>query len=486
MGASILYEVNTRVWLRELSERAGEVLRLDTIPDEPLAHWRKLGFTHIWLMGVWSIGPKVREQALEHWRNTWSEEIPSTETDVHGSPYAISDYSIDTRLGEPLSLLFLRDRFQAHGLKLILDFIPNHLGIDAREPYHYPQRFVQSTREEEGFFQEETKFGSRFFAHGRDPYFPPWEDTIQLDYRVPDTQANMSAVAQTASVYCDGLRCDMSMLLLPEIFRETWKEHPPVSRQQAPVGFWNHAINAIKQTNPGAELIAEAYWGKERELQEAGFDFTYNKSVTDMLVRQQYPELRDFLLQCAPEYLARSIHFLENHDEPRAAAVFPNPTHKAAALLILALPGMPLLHDGQLEGRKAFARIQMNKRLPEEPDLELQNFYVELLAAIKTSRIRNGKAEILAAEPVLDGDSSFRKTNAIQWCDSTGKSDLILINFGDKSSRVKLPYRSTPVTGIPKMHFCTVPTANPIVKFERDILLCELPPLSGGIWRFDP
>src|SRR5436190_2452083 len=232
MSAPLLYEINTRAWLRELSEKAGHPIGLSNIPDSELERWKQLGFTHIWLMGVWNIGPLAREEALKHWRNEWAKQIPSNEEDVHGSPYAIKDYSIDPRLGTPLEMLLLRDRLRQRGFKLILDFIPNHLGIDSEEPRNYPARFVQSAERMPGTFERKTKFGKRFFAYGRDPYFPPWADTVQIDYRVRETQAAMGAIAQTLVVYCDGLRCDMAMLLIPEIFEKTWKDFAPPASEQ--------------------------------------------------------------------------------------------------------------------------------------------------------------------------------------------------------------------------------------------------------------
>ena len=107
MLAPLLYEVNTRVWLRELSEREGRTITLAEVPDAEIERWKELGFTHIWLMGVWQVGPKAREVALRFWREHWSKGIPSSPEDVAGSPFAIEEYSIDPSIGEALSLLML-------------------------------------------------------------------------------------------------------------------------------------------------------------------------------------------------------------------------------------------------------------------------------------------------------------------------------------------------------------------------------------------
>src|SRR5688572_5868157 len=111
MRAPILYEVNTRCWLRELSEKAGHPITLAEVPDTELERWRALGFTHIWLMGVWQIGEGAQAVALRYWKEKWRAEIPSKETDVQGSPFAIREYAVDARLGEPIALLLLKERF---------------------------------------------------------------------------------------------------------------------------------------------------------------------------------------------------------------------------------------------------------------------------------------------------------------------------------------------------------------------------------------
>lgn len=483
MASPVLYEVNTRTWLRQLAEHAGRPIHLSEIPDEELHRWSKLGFTHIWMMGVWNIGPKSREVALKQWRDHWEPQMPSLEADVQGSPYAISDYSVDPRLGDPLSLLLLRDRFHAHGLKLILDFIPNHFGVDSMEPYYYPARFVQSPGEAPGFFPMETRFGQRWFAHGRDPYFPPWDDTIQLDYRSAETQHHMSAVAQTIAAYGDGLRCDMAMLLLPDIFRETWKDYPPTASTLARSGFWSEAIAQVKQSHPGAELIAEAYWGREAELQELGFDFTYNKRVTDMLTRGEITTLCEYLPQCAPGYLARSVHFLENHDEPRAASLFKIPFHKTAALLILSLPGMALLHDGQLQGRREFARIQMSKRPPEKADPELSDYYSKLLTTLSESQLREGKPEILQPEPIYSGETSFQNGIAVRWSERKGRLHFALFNLSESPVRFQVPC-ATGAGFHPEFIFGTGAIPSASIRTQENRLICEIPPCSGDIWRF--
>lgn len=478
MAAPLLYEVNTRVWLRELSSRSGEKITLASVPDTEIEKWKACGFTHIWLMGLWTIGPQARAIAVENWKREWASEFPSREEDVHGSPYAIKEYGIDADIGEPITILLFRDRLRAHGMKLVLDFIPNHLGIDTPELQSYPARFVQGKNALPGTFEVKTKFGKRIFAHGKDPYFPPWTDTVQMDYRVPDTQMTMTAVAQTLAVFGDGLRCDMAMLLIPEIFQSTWKDFPPATLNPVTKNFWKHALPRVKEHNPGVDLIAEAYWGREDELQQAGFDYTYNKRVTDFILRGQFAELSRFLLNCSPEYLRKSVHFLENHDEPRVASELSLQRHRAAAVLITGLPGMPLIHDGQLEGRKKFARIQMSARPDEPADPEISAFYRELLSAVQESHVRKGKGDILKSNATTP--EKVAEPIAIQWTEPGGAIDLVLVNLSGEAAKVSVPLTTTAAP----MTFYSTGDAGAEFKNETSTLKGTLPAESGFILRF--
>src|SRR5690348_15135079 len=97
MSYPLLYEINTRCWLRELSAAAGRKLTLAEVPDTELNAWRERGFTHIWLMGVWTTGPKARKAATSEAinRRVYSEVLRDwRDEDVSASPYAVADYVV--------------------------------------------------------------------------------------------------------------------------------------------------------------------------------------------------------------------------------------------------------------------------------------------------------------------------------------------------------------------------------------------------------
>ena len=98
----VVYELNTRCWLRELSSKNGRSIDLGNVPEPEFSRWQNLGFTHIWLMGSWTTGPRSRAQTVA-WREQlrrYSEVLPDCkDEDVAGSPYAIAAYQVPQGLG---------------------------------------------------------------------------------------------------------------------------------------------------------------------------------------------------------------------------------------------------------------------------------------------------------------------------------------------------------------------------------------------------
>lgn len=480
MGSPILYELNTRSWLWDLSEKAGHPVTLDDLSPRDLEHWRKLGVTHFWLMGVWPIGPKAREFALKHWQETWSKEIPSVAEDVHGSPFAWSNIVPDDAVSPTLK--FFEQTAEAE-IPLILDMISNHAGLDFPWIETEPATFMQSPHAMPGTFLRKTKFGKRHFAHGRDPYWPPWEDTVQFDHRQSRAQQALIAMFDRMAEFADGFRCDMAMLLQRETFAKTWAGFPEHVRGDPPFEFWPICLEFLREKRPDLLMIAESYWDTEERMQEFGFDYTYHKPVYDRIVRRQFSELRESLARRTPEFLSRCVHFLENHDEPRIASLLPPALHKAAAVLLLGLPGMVLLHDGQLEGRKAFARIQMSKRLPEGPDLEIAGFYERLLSTVKASHVRAGAPRVLPVEEAEPGNASWRGCLAIAWDDpSSTETDLVVVNLSPQPARCRLGEGFSPEAAC-TVHFRADAARPAQHHWQSGALRADLPPETAEIWR---
>ena len=192
---------------------------------------------------------------------------------------------------------------------------------------------------------------------------------------------------------CDGVRCDMAMLMLNQIFERTWESR---AAQRPPTEYWDDVIPAIKRAHPGFRFIAEAYWDLEWELQQQGFDFCYDKRLYDRLEHDNAASVRLHL--CADlAYQDNLLRFLENHDEPRAAAAFSPAKEQAAAVTTFTLPGARLFHEGQFEGRRVRLPVFLGRRPAEPVNKALRAFYEKLLAAINTPIFRDGEWRALRA-----------------------------------------------------------------------------------------
>jgi glycosidase len=381
MQHPLVFELNTRCWLHQLSDHAGRPVTLATVPDAEFISWKQHGFTHIWLMGVWTTGPKTRHAArarpdllalsAEAFGSAGHEHLAS-------SPYAIADYTVADSLGGPAALRQFRKKLRQYGIGLILDFVPNHVGLDHPWIEAKPSLFVRSRAENPETFHATSPGGTAWIAHGKDPYFPAWDDTAQLDYRNQSTRRAMIDVLKSVARHCDGVRCDMAMLLLNDVFDKTWATFP--SGEPAPAGeFWADAIAAVKRSHPKFLFIAEAYWNLEPRLHKLGFDYIYDKTFYDVLTRRDFESLHAHVQSVGGAF--NPVRFLENHDEARIASILSVSEHRTAAAFLLNQPGMRLLHDGQLTGRKRRAPVQFARYWPEPHDPEIADIYRSLLSS---------------------------------------------------------------------------------------------------------
>ena len=358
-----LYEVNARIFLERLSRGNPRPLSLSTVPEEIWRGMARRGFDLVWLMGVWQRSPAARRAALDHpdLRGAYDESLPGwSESDVGASPYAIFDYVLDRSLGESAELAVVRASLNREGLGLILDFVPNHLAMDHPWVVSHPDRFVSGSeagiREHPDWYF--TSDGTIFLAHGRDPNFPPWTDTVQVNFFSPELRDGLLGELLRIAETADGVRCDMAMLGLNDVFGRVWGLPDPPA-----VEFWSEIIGGVRRAFPGFLFIGEAYWGLEQALLRLGFDFVYDKAFYDKLRWGSAREIREHLGSFDG---SRSVRFIENHDEPRAASAFGRERLGAATAILATVPGLRLFHDGQLEGRRVRLPVQL-QREPEEP-----------------------------------------------------------------------------------------------------------------------
>ena len=435
-----LYQVNTRVWLTALSRELRRPAELDDIPDSDLDRIAELGFDWVWFLGVWQTGAAGRKVSLENpsWRSEFHGLLPDfSNEDVSGSCFAIQSYSVHSDFGGNSALQRLRQRIHARGMRLLLDFVPNHTSPDNAWATEHPEYYMPGTdallaREPQNYTRIATRGGSRVLAYGRDPHFAGWPDTLQLNYANPDLQAAMASELENIAAMCDGVRCDMAMLILPDVFERTWGLRP--------ASFWPGAIRRARARNPGFLFMAEVYWDLEWALQQQGFDYTYDKRLYDRLLERRAGPVRDHF-RAGMEFQRKSVRFLENHDEPRAATAFPPGTHQAAAILTFLCPGLRFIHQGQMDGLTKRMPVHLSRGPAETPNSLLSHFYDHLLQCLRHPSAQ-GDWHLLECSPAWDGNPTWDGFICFAWQRSQQKSLIVVVNYSPNQSQcyLKIPF----------------------------------------------
>lgn len=411
---SPLYEINTRTWKSHRdNEGVIEMGGFKKITLSDLQEIKSSGFNAVWFMGIWEIGHKVRAISKRYG------------PDFMGSPFAISDYTVSTDLGTEQEFRDLVQRAHSVGLSVMVDFIPNHMGLDSLWLNDHPEYFIHTVlpdleaahSDEEleqrypGYFPYRTPAypvgdvrvpKTIMVAYGKDPYFYPWIDTAQLDYANASLRRKLIEILGYWAKIVDGVRCDMAMLVLREQVKI--HRHPEMSwetfNKLMPQEFWPEAIHAVKRVNPQFTFVAETYWSMEGYLHQLGFDYTYNKPVYEAICSAVHSGnaegLSNFLRMLGSDFLQKSVHFLENHDEERAMNSLGEERQRPAAGMLSTLPGLTLYHQGQLEGRRE--RLPVQRAVPlhnERTHSALHAFYKQLLKVTNTPVFREGRLNVL-------------------------------------------------------------------------------------------
>ncbi len=432
-----LYQVNIRVTLNALSRQLQRHATLDDVPNEVIDDWANKGFDWIWLLSVWQTGQTAQRisRTDSAWRHEFEKTLPDlVDEDIGGSGFAIQDYCVSRELGGDQALARLRARMKSRGLKLMLDFVPNHMAPDHRWLDEHPDYFIAGSEKDlaehpENYTRISMGTGARIVAMGRDPYFSGWQDTIQLNYGNIDVQHAMLGELQSIAQRCDGVRCDMAMLILPDIFQRTWGIES--------AAFWPGAVHAVRNLHPTFLFMAEVYWDLEWELQQQGFDYCYDKRLYDRLRSGQAGPVRQHLA-AGLDFQNRLTRFLENHDEPRAAEEFPQAKHQVAALLTYLVPGLRLFHQGQFEGRRKKISPHLLRGPDEVTDPAIQTFYERLLGVMRLPVVRHGTWQLLDPMPNRNGNHSNENIIAFSWRHSGGDFMIVVANLASTASQARI------------------------------------------------
>ncbi len=444
-----LFQIHTWAWLDALSRDAGRTTMLRDVPDTEWDAVRDRGFDLVYLLGIWQRSPAGRhifrtdagsfptfDRALPGWR------VES----VIGSPFSILDYVPDGRIGTWQDIDDVRAKLHARGMRLILDFVPNHIGPDHRWVIDHPDYLMQGT--EADFHRNPSDFlliepdgkAPYYVARGRDPYFAPWADTAQVDYFNEAARAALVELLKTIGSHCDGLRCDMAMLILNDVFAKTWGHL--LAGRPAPGGeFWTGAIAALP-----ADFIwmAEVYWGMEARLQSLGFSYTYDKRLYDRLKAGNMSDIRGHLAADVG-YQGHMARFLENHDEPRSVPTFGRDRVPVLAAMIATLPGLRFFHQGQFAGKTIHLPMPLNRAVDEPPDTALEKTYETILAIAADPAFHSGDWALL---PVDWLDDSGNDLIAYRWQGADGYR-LVVLNLGSAPAQGRIRLSDLP----PSAHF---------------------------------
>ncbi len=377
----IIYEIHTWVWLSALSQQYQRAITLGSVPVEQWDVLASLGLDAVWLMGVWERSPEGIRIANENesLQADFRRALPDyTPADNVGSAYCVRRYVVDEHLGGPEGLAAARQMLAQRGLRYVAQ-------LNAFSP-HLRQAVVET----------------------------------------------LNSIAGQ----CDGMRCDMAMLLLNSVFERTWDGR---AGECPPEEYWREVIPAVRSEHPTVLFLAEAYWDMEWQLQQLGFDYCYDKRLYDRLEHDNAESVR-LHLTAGLDYQDKLVRFIENHDEPRAAATFSPEKERAAAVTMMTLPGAKLLYEGQFEGRRVRPPVFLARR-PDEPiDADLQAFYHKLLAVESASGLREGAWQLCERVGWPD-NSSYLNLVACCW-EQSEMCYLVVVNLSEYGSqaRVHLPW----------------------------------------------
>lgn len=348
-----------------------------------------------------------------------------TKEDIIGSPYAVYDYKVNRELGVEQDLEVLKSNLNAMGLELMVDFVPNHSAVDAPEAKQTAAYYIKKPQNAPA---DDSRWYNNTIAYGSAGWWgSSWMDTLQFNYWNLDfRKAQIERLMRIAS-NANYIRCDMAHLILNDQIQANWGDILKQDGYERPdAEFWGEAIAAVKKTFPHVKFLAEVYDPWLAPLQALGFDFTYDKHLYDLLGNGNLDNIRDYLFNVDHTYLGKGAHFVENHDEPRAAQFFGSTQRADAALMVtMTVPGMRFYNEGQQYGFKNRLQVQLRRAAPEPVVNSVSKLYDVFVPIIDRPVFHFGSWTPLYAS---NDQKSWR---LLAWKWTGDEKILVVVNYSD-------------------------------------------------------
>ncbi len=411
MSNVVLMAKSVYVWLDQISRSSGRpVNRLDDIPDDELDRLATWGVTGLWLIGLWQRSDASRKI---------KQQMGNAE--AAASAYALDDYRIADDLGGEEAWQNLSERAGQRGIRLASDMVPNHMGLDSRWIVEHPEFFLQlehppypayrfdgpdlcddphvSVRIEDGYWDHsdaavvfqrvDNRYGDvRYIYHGNDGTSMPWNDTAQLNFLLPEVREAVIQVILAVARRFPIIRFDAAMTLAKKHYQRLWFPAPgdagaipsraehsldkPAFDQVFPAEFWREVVDRVATEAPDTLLLAEAFWLMEGYfVRTLGMHRVYNSAFMNMLKmedNQKYRQTLKNVLEFSPAVLQRFVNFMNNPDERTAIEQFgKGDKYFGCVLLLVTMPGLPMLGHGQIEGFSEKYGMEYRKAYWDEP-----------------------------------------------------------------------------------------------------------------------
>lgn len=426
-----LYEISARPWLYNLTQKYQKpIVRLLDVPDSEWKDIKGWGFDMIFVMGVWQLGnyglnfDRTNPDLLAH----YPQVLPGcTTADIIGSPYAVTNYTCNAPLGTDSDILALKQKLNALGLLLMLDYVPNHTAVDSSWAISNIEYYVRAPKGTGPPYPSD-QYYSAGIAYGSAGYGGAWQDTLQINIWNPETRKVRTAEVMHVASLADGIRCDMAYLLLNSVFSQTWgAQLQSWGWAQPSTEWWSDTISVVKSKYPNVTFLAEVYSPYEGQLQSLGFDYTYDKVLRDKLGGGDLTDIRNWIASLTPQYITQSAHYISNHDEQRGPTYFGSWWRSnAAAALLYTLPGLRYYWMWDMEGFSSQVDIHLRREKSEVSVPDVESFYRSLLSITTQPVFRLGTWVNLN---IGGSDSSWRLIG-YRWSYGAERR-LCVINFSD-------------------------------------------------------